>query len=220
MLKTVLAFSLCCMLYTVHAQYSNVQRGEILDINGVKGIVFTVDEDHEHGTVMSIQALRGIKNAWCRNKKYFKKTEAFSEDDGQANTKAIFRFVEENGVDLESFPAFAWCKKLGEGWYIPSRRELEQFIYYWLGSDNELDWDNEDSGVDIQNPGEKAKEINKKLIEAGGVPFHNLVYTSTEAKDGGIFIFGKSEIKKWWRFLKRGKGFAGQYCVGRAFYDF
>lgn len=220
MFKLFFFITLCCILSPVRAQFSNVKKGDILNVGGVKGIVFFVDEDHEHGTMMCIQALRGVKNAWCLNKKYLRRTKAYSETDGRANTEGVFRFTAENGINLDEFPAFAWCKKLGEGWYIPARKELEQFIFYWLGSDNELDWESEDSGIDMENPGDKAKEINRKLIEAGGVPFHNWVYTSTETEKGEIYIFGKNEIRKWWKFFLKGKSAAGQYCVGRAFYNF
>lgn len=59
--------SMCCVM--AHAQYSNVSVGDILDFNGVKGIVYQVNETGSHGTVMSINCLRGIKDSWCSDGK-------------------------------------------------------------------------------------------------------------------------------------------------------
>ena len=62
--------SVCCI--AAHAQYSNVSSGDIIDINGVKAIVFNVDDSGEHGTAMTINCLRGVKEFWCTDNKLSK----------------------------------------------------------------------------------------------------------------------------------------------------
>ena len=63
--------SMCCM--TAHAQYANVNVGDIVDFNGVKGIVYQVDETGEHGKAMTISCLRGVGDSWCSDSKWQKK---------------------------------------------------------------------------------------------------------------------------------------------------
>lgn len=47
--------------FVAQAQFSNVKLDDILDVNGIKGIVFMVDEAGEHGSIMSIDLIREIK---------------------------------------------------------------------------------------------------------------------------------------------------------------
>ena len=56
--------SVCCA--TAHAQFSNVNIGDIININGTKAIVYQVDETGSHGTAMSINCLRGVSDSWCK----------------------------------------------------------------------------------------------------------------------------------------------------------
>lgn len=211
----------CCLPMAAYAQFSDVRKGDILEINGVKGIVFSVDENREHGTMMSIRVLRGKKNAWCAKSKYASGLTMSSRTDGKANTDEVFRFVDVNGIDLSEFPAFEWCRSLGEGWYIPAVGQLEQFVNYWLGNENELDWD-EDSETDniIDESIPQPKLVNRKILEAGGIPFLNGVYTSTKDSNGKIYIYTYNSKGNWWKFYRRDPMNTDLMTVGRAFYDF
>ena len=65
------------------AQFSNVQKGDVLSINGVKGIVYAVNEDGTHGTIMSVKAFRGAKNLYCAKASYLKGLEMSDQTDGK-----------------------------------------------------------------------------------------------------------------------------------------
>ena len=39
-----------------HAQFSNIKQGDIIDINGTKGLVFQVDESGSHGKACPFNA--------------------------------------------------------------------------------------------------------------------------------------------------------------------
>lgn len=202
-----------------HAEFpSYVSVGDIIDINGVKAIVFQT-EDGIHGTAMSIKALRGIDNPWCNNSKISKKIPLMSDvNNGTANTSKLVQFaISENC--LQNFPAFQWCKNLGEGWYIPSVKELECFINYWLGNEEILEWDDEiEQVIDSSIP--FYKNVNEILLNAGGTPFINGVYTSTVNSDGKVYIFNYDRNKNTWSFKLKPKTNLGQDCVGRAFIKF
>lgn len=137
---------------------------------------------------------------------------------GEKNTKAVMCYAETNNA-WSSFPAFNWCHKLGDNWYIPSLKELEGFINFWLGNEAVFDWD-ENSEYEIGSDRPFFKEINQKLLEAGGTPFINGVFTSTVDADGKVFVFYYNRRKNVWSLKRRSNTSLGQDCVGRAFINF
>lgn len=211
--------SVCCA--TAHAQFSNVNIGDIININGTKAIVYQVDETGSHGTAMSINCLRGVSDSWCNNSKLGKiLPPMLDERDGKANTQVVLDFASQRNA-LSSFPVFEWCTKLGDGWYVPSLKELEAFVNYWLGNEQTIDWDAEE---EIENQIDESKpyykQINMKIVEAGGIPFLNGVFTSTVTSDGKVYVFQFDRQKNTWSFKKASKNNLSKYFVGRAFYKF
>lgn len=215
----LLMMSVCCLM--AHAQFSNVNTGDIIDINGVKAIVFQVDETGCHGKAMSIIGLRGVKDSWCNNRKLAKALpEMTDESNGIANTQALIDFAKQNNA-LSNFPVFEWCTKLGDGWYIPSLKELEEFVNFWLGNEQTIDWDSEEEAENIIDESKPYyKQINMKMVEAGGIPFLNGVFTSTVTKEDKVYVFWFDRMKHSWSFKKYSKDNLSKYFVGRAFYKF
>ncbi len=210
--------SVCCI--SAHAQFSDVSMGDIIDINGVKGIVYQVDETGSHGVAMSIKCLRGVDEAWCNDKKLAKTMPTISNDkDGLENTKKVLEYAESKKA-LAKFPVFNWCKQLGEGWYVPSLKELEAFVNFWLGNEQTIDWDAEETENVIDDSKPYHKQINNKIIDAGGVPFLNGVFTSTVNEEGKVYVFWFDRQKNTWRFMTSSKDNLSKYFVGRAFYRF
>ena len=212
--------SVCCI--AAHAQYSNVSSGDIIDINGVKAIVFNVDDSGEHGTAMTINCLRGVKEFWCTDNKLSKSMPMTKDkENGLANTQAVIDFASTKNA-LDKFPIFNWCNKLGEGWYVPSVKELETFVNFWLGNEQTEDWDADDETENVIDDSKPYyKQINAKIIEAGGVPFLNGAISSTLADNGSVYAFYFDRQKNSWSFKKMSKtSYLSKYLVGRAFYKF
>lgn len=218
-------FTALVFLMTIFSGLSKAQdytKGQIIDINGVKALVFHVDENG-HGTAMCLKALRGKENVWTSlPKKQMTTLFCNSTTDGKANTEAVFRFIADKGLDISSFPAFEWCKQLGEGWYIPSSKQLETFVNYWLGNDQSFDWESEDSApMSDVNP----KTINRLILDSGGIPFLSsragYVYTSTVDDNGRVTIFYYDGINGGaWKFKKSSLFSIDNNAIGRAFFDF
>lgn len=61
----------------------------MLQVNGVKGIVFNVYEDGTHGQMMSVKAFRGKQNLYCVKSAYLKGVSMLDENDGKANTDEL-----------------------------------------------------------------------------------------------------------------------------------
>lgn len=211
--------SFCC--FSAEAQFVDVSVGDIIDINGIKGIVYETDGTGEHGKAMTIKCLRGVGDSWCSDKKLAKNMPEISDrEDGLVNTNAVIEYAKANKA-LDKFPIFKWCMDLGEGWYVPSLKELEAFVNFWLGNEQEFDWDSEEdfeSEIDESKP--YYKQINNKMLDAGGTPFLNGVYTSTVNEDDKVYVFWYNRNKNTWAFKKRSKDNLAKFFVGRAFYRF
>ena len=159
MKKFLLSLLSVCWL-TTHAQFNDVNIGDIIDINGIKAIVYEVDESGCHGTAMSIDCLRGVKDSWCNDSKLGNSLPSMlDEKDGQANTQAVLDFAKSRNV-LGKFPVFEWCTKLGEGWYVPSLKELEAFVNFWLGNEQIIDWDADE---EVENQIDESKPYYKQI---------------------------------------------------------
>lgn len=210
-----------CYSSVAMAQMSGVKKGDIITLDGEKAIVWQVDEAGEHGCAMAIKPLRGVDDAWCKNKGVEDRLPAMkNENDGMANTQELLKFAEKEGVNLADFPAFAWCQKLGPEWYIPAVKELEGFINFWLGNEQEMDWDIDDEAEQGIDDKPYYKQINNKMLDAGGIPFINGVFTSTINAEGKVYVFSYNRNKNTWKFSRRSPLRVGKYMVARAFRKF
>lgn len=227
-MRTVISFlCMCCMSMTAaYAQYDEACVGDIVDIGGVKALVFETDGDG-HGRAIAVKAIRGRKNLWPSKDLDVSMLEMNSES-GAVNTKAVYEYCEKNNISISEFPLFDWCLKLGEGWYIPSSVELEYFVNFYFGNNQELDWEEDEGSSDVEEL--TSKVINEKIIEAGGYPFsgatlsgslHNAgIVTSTKTDGSKVLVYQYNEKKKRFQFKEISAGKLGVYIVGRAFYDF
>ncbi len=95
--------------------------GDYYNVNGKEGVVFYVDASGRHGKIVSMtQSLK----QWSSNKSEQKQLiGASSKTNGAANMQA----VQQRPNWRADYPAFAWCVRLGAGWYLPAIEELELF---------------------------------------------------------------------------------------------
>ena len=97
--------------------------GELFEEDGVRGIVIATDADGRHGLLMSLSGARlpyGAALTSAGNDALL----CADADDGWNNHAALDRFLSASGLSIDNFPAFAWCKRLGPGWYLPAENEL------------------------------------------------------------------------------------------------
>lgn len=214
MLRELLCVCFSFFFVCTFGQVANVKQGDVLVVNGVKGIVFQVDESGCHGSMMSVKAFRSKKNSYVSKASYLEGLDMSSKTDGMANTQEIFN----SGISLHNYPVYQWCKSLGQGWYIPAVEQLEVFVNYWLGNTVEVDWEDEEdtSSEDIPHK----QKVNQILLEAGGIPFLNGVFTSTMDADGKVYTYIYDKKKDYWQFKQVSPMKMDELSVGRAFYDF
>lgn len=153
------------------AQKNRYSVGDIYDKDGVKGVVIMLYDGGYHGLVMSLDE---TCLAWSTlHRKQLKKTGANHQFDGEENMKAIEKYIAENNLSWEDFPAFKWCRDKGNGWYLPSVNEIWSAGTMYLGGS--------------RNSGSRRfrKNFNASIKNAGGTPLNNLMfyYSSTEDRD-------------------------------------
>lgn len=142
--------------------------GDYYEVDGVAGVVCAVTEDGLHGLVLSLDELF---LPWCLlHKERLQTVGADSRDDGRKNMEAVARVIERDGLAWSDFPAFEWCRRKGEGWYLPAIDELLTLGHnYNGGSRMRLDRD-------------ARERFNSTLREHGGRKLDRSIYylSSTE----------------------------------------
>ena len=98
--------------------------GDYYHENGKEGIVFEVDATGRHGKIMVMHDLPK-KLEWCTKEEWdvgVQKIGAVDQQDGMKNMEVVRRIPGWR----EKYPVFAACAVLGEGWYLPAKKELEK----------------------------------------------------------------------------------------------
>lgn len=85
--------------------------GDLYDVNGVKGVVFYVNEDGTSGYIMSMDE---AELQWST---VFEWANCVTNR-GDWNTEDMLK------LGADKYPAAKWCVDHGEGWYMPSSYEM------------------------------------------------------------------------------------------------
>ena len=148
--------------------------GDYYDFNGVKGVVCKVTEDGLHGMVVSLDE---VMIPWSVFRKPDLRTVgAVDRTDGRVNMQTVARYIAENGLSWDDFPAFKWCREQGEGWYLPAIDEV-------LAIGN-----NFNGGTRMHYDRQARNRFNDVLKEHGGKRMDRLVYyfSSTEQDEKSV----------------------------------
>ncbi len=172
--------------------------GDLYDYNGVKGVVCQVTEDGLHGKLVS---LAEVMIPWSTFRKPDLRTAGTDDrSDGVANMEKVARYIADNNLSWDDFPAFKWCREQGEGWYLPSIDELLTVGHNYNG------------GSRIHNNRQARNLFNDTLKENGGERMDRMVYyfSSTEMDEKNAYTTHMGmeppyviEIPKYNKFLVR-----------------
>ncbi len=132
--------------------------GAIHEVNGVKGIIYAIKTDRHGDTYVYVMSLDEEDLQWSTEKVWCNCCSEY----GHWNTEDMLR----NGTSPEKYPAAQWCVSHGEGWCMPSSKELR-----WM-------WEAITNGeCDFQAT--SVAEWNKLLTDNGGEPFCETYYWSS-----------------------------------------
>ena len=152
------------------------------DVFNNEGVIFWMSADK---TKAKIVAGPSAKKAYCTDKTTVTNTTSANSkaslDDGTKNMAVVA------GVDpgYTKHPAFKYCADMGEGWYLPARREIKALIaaYHGVSIYDEVSAD----GVDPATPDTPCYYFNSQLKSlAGGVALDS-------KSGGGDSVFSSNE---------------------------
>lgn len=168
--------------------------GELFAEGGVEGIVVRTDADGRHGLVMSIHGEwlaydTGVGLSYAG-------LLCADRNDGWKNQCELGRLLASASLSWDLYPAFAWCRSLGPGWYLPAIGELESL---WCFSADGLPARNMTRMTHV------CKEINRLSREYGGEDSidwffrYMFFWSSTEASDERALplIWMHDRVRDW-----------------------
>ncbi|MBE6177983.1 MAG: DUF1566 domain-containing protein [Rikenellaceae bacterium] len=163
--------------------------GDYYNVNDKEGVVFYVDASGKHGKIVSMtQSSEQWSSSYSEQKRLI---GASSKTNGAVNMQA----VQQRPNWRADYPAFAWCARLGAGWYLPAIEELELFTL-------------NDSVHDA---------VNRTLATKGGTRLYNkgdsdkLYWSSTEYD----YQFSDGEFCAWFVYMPNGRIDSYRKCPDR-----
>lgn len=173
------------------------QPGDYYRRGNVEGVVAVTTDDGLHGLIVSLEELY---LHWSEFRKPdLREVGATDRRDGRANMARVEAYIAQHNLSWADFPAFAWCRGLGEGWYLPAIDELLNIGNGYHGG--------------TRTAGRQARNLfNETLKRHGGKRMDRMVYyfSSTEADDRSAYTSHMGieppfvvEIPKYNKFLVR-----------------
>lgn len=144
----------------------NVNLDDADAVAAIEGVVFVVSDDGKSGKIFSLKEGKGLKWSVTGDVDY---TE--DADDGMSN----FNTVRAMEPDFYSYPAFAWCASLGEGWYIPAINELVALREAW--------------GMTQA----KRRALNSRIQKVGGDPIQQSVFVQSRGSNMSATYYSSTE---------------------------
>lgn len=145
--------------------------GDYYERGDVKGIVCLLTDEGEHGLILSLDEIYLPWSVFRRPD--WRSVGAADSADGRINMETVARYIADNGLSWDDFPAFKWCRDKGEGWYLPAIDELLLIGHNYNG------------GTRLTNDRHARNLFNEALKSHGGKRMDRMVYyfSSTERNE-------------------------------------
>ncbi len=148
--------------------------GDYYEANGLRGVVCQLNEEGTHGLLISMEEATLPWSVFAK-KEEWRRTGVADRKDGSANMAAMERYIAENGLSWSDFPAFDWCRRQGEGWYLPSIDELIVIGHLYNG------------GSRIRSNRQTRQHFNDTLKGNGGERMDRMMYYFSSTELDGKF---------------------------------
>lgn len=148
--------------------------GDYYNANGLRGVVCQLNEEGTHGLLISMEEATLPWSVFAK-KEEWRRTGVADRKDGSANMAAMERYIADNGLSWSDFPAFDWCRRQGEGWYLPSIDELIVIGHLYNG------------GSRIRSNRQTRQRFNDSLKSNGGERMDRMMYYFSSTELDGKF---------------------------------
>lgn len=168
--------------------------GDIFDEDSIRGVVIQTTDGGRHGLILSLEEAP-IGTQWDNARATLFYMGLNNHKDGWENMRKLGQAIEENRLKWEDFPAFEYCRSLGEGWYLPA---IEELMCMWnlIGEVPERYGSFKFDRL--------MKELSSALVAVGSYPLASLYkheYLSSTEANGG-YVYKLSYRKKGQTTLK------------------
>lgn len=126
MKKLIQLFSLlaCATLLQATATAQTYKVGDYYNDGTLEGVVFEVDASGKNGKIVHMKQYEEMFRPWCNeDSEQARLINANDRYDGRKNHEVVERIAGWQ----RKYPIFAWCRNLGDGWYLPAIEELKRF---------------------------------------------------------------------------------------------
>ena len=101
--------------------------GDYYNENGKEGVVFEVDATGRHGKIVALtESPKDLR--WCTKAEYVSRAKKGNTSTSETNGAYNMTEIKKIKGWQKKYPAFAYCAKLGEGWYLPAKDEWKALI--------------------------------------------------------------------------------------------
>ena len=144
--------------------YPKVSRaysvGDIFNEDGLYGIVIRSTDDGKHGLIMSLDE-SPVGTVWDAARVTLFYMGLDDREDGWKNMQVLAKAVDEQRLSWNDFPAFNYCRTMGDGWYLPAVNEI---MSAW-NLVEKIPWNS-------YSAQRYMKDLSEVLTAAGGLPMH------------------------------------------------
>ena len=112
-----------------------LEKLSIVDVDGVKGVVFWVDEAKPN--IGKIISGAGVQIKWgTASATTYSWATDIDTDNGAANHEFVLNVA---GSNAATYPAVYYCNNLGDGWRLPTVNEIKELVKTYYGIAGELE---------------------------------------------------------------------------------
>lgn len=172
--------------------------GDVFKNEGVEGVIFWISADKTNKA--KIVAGPSAKKAYCKNQTTETNTTSANHAENLNDGTRNMALVKAVDPTYENHPAFKYCADMGEGWYLPARREVKALIAAYHGVDK---YDNVPAaGVDPATTGTPCYYFNSQLKSlTNGVALDSKsgggdsVFSSNEQSAAKAYYFNVNKLQ-------------------------
>ncbi|MEG1886345.1 MAG: hypothetical protein RR182_08730 [Alistipes sp.] len=109
--------------------------GDLFEEGKLRGLVVRTTDNGRHGLILSFEEGEHLCWGGVWGEDYVESFQGFDchctdAEDGWKNMQAIADMIQHTTLTWANFPAFQWCRNLGEGWYLPAINEIGPLLAY------------------------------------------------------------------------------------------
>lgn len=184
--------------------------GDLFEEGKLRGLVVRTTDNGRHGLILSFEEGEHLCWGGVWGEDYVESFQGFDchctdAEDGWKNMQAIADMIQHTTLTWANFPAFQWCRNLGEGWYLPAINEIGPLLAYTenILSNKFLSKEHKPHKAAVRLLNQYLEQYGERPLSpmAGYVHLHNSTERKAEGRqDPYYWKIGKSRVRAFHKF--------------------